>query len=164
MDTVDISSLDLGSIDFTPDWAKKEAAVVVGKTNQERDYSDRKKFDQKRAPSERKPGDRKTPYKKPFERRESVHEKITPLSIDIKILPDPKALGTIIRKLQQDCHAYKLKDLAYFFLDNLASVLLKITPKKDENAICEVVSTLSEPPTEQLLILEPSAVPVVALK
>ncbi len=132
MDTVDISSLDLGSIDFTPDWAKKEAAVVVGKTNQERDYSDRKKFDQKRAPSERKTGERKTPYKKPFERRESVSEKIKPLSVDVKILPDPKALGTIIRKLQQDPHAYKLKDLAYFYLDNLSSVLLKVTPKKGE--------------------------------
>ena len=43
-------------------------------------------------------------------------------------------LGTIIRKLQQDTHAYKLKDLAYFFLDNPSSVLLKITPKTKQNA------------------------------
>ena len=47
------------------------------------------------------------------------------------MLPETKALGTIIRKLQGDAHAYKLKDLAYFFLDNPSSVLLKITPKKD---------------------------------
>ena len=47
----------------------------------------------------------------------------------MKVLPETKALGTIIRKLQSDTHAYKLKDLAYFFLDNPSSVLLKITPR-----------------------------------
>ena len=29
--------LDLGSIDFTPDWAKKDAGVNVGKIRPERD-------------------------------------------------------------------------------------------------------------------------------
>ena len=29
--------LDLGSIDFTPDWAKKDAGVSVGKVRPERD-------------------------------------------------------------------------------------------------------------------------------
>ena len=52
----------------------------------------------------------------------------------MKILPETKALGTIIRKLQNDAHAYKLKDLAYFFLDNPSSVLLKITPRAPQDA------------------------------
>lgn len=143
MENVDISTLDLGSIDFTPDWAKKDAGVVVGKTSPSQEFGDKKPYDPKRQPSERKsfdrkgPQDRKGPFKKPFERRAPFAPRPKPLSVDIKILPDPKALGTIIRKLQQDSHAYKLKDLAYFFLDNLASVLLKITPKKDENGASE---------------------------
>lgn len=143
MDTVDTHSLDLGSFDFTPDWAKKDAGVVVGKTRPERDFGDKKPFDAKRGPSDRKSfdrkgnGDRKGSFKKPFERRAPFAPRPKPLSVDIKILPDPKALGTIIRKLQQDAHAYKLKDLAYFFLDNLSSVLLKITPKRDENGAGE---------------------------
>lgn len=143
MENLDISTLDLGSIDFTPDWAKKDAGVVVGKTSPANELGDKKPFDPKRQPSERKSfdrkgfQDRKGSFKKPFERRAPFAPRPKPLSVDIKILPDPKALGTIIRKLQQDSHAYKLKDLAYFFLDNLASVLLKITPKKDENGASE---------------------------
>lgn len=143
MENVDISTLDLGSIDFTPDWAKKDAGVVVGKTTPAREFEDKKSFDSTRQNSERKSFDRKGGqdrkglFKKPFERRANFVPRPKPLSVDIKILPDPKALGTIIRKLQQDSHAYKLRDLAYFFLDNLSSVLLKVSPKKDENGASE---------------------------
>lgn len=143
MENVDISNLDLGSIDFTPDWAKKDAGVVVGKTTPAREFEDKKSFDSTRQNSERKSfdrkggQDRKGSFKKPFERRANFVPRPKPLSVDIKILPDPKALGTIIRKLQQDSHAYKLRDLAYFFLDNLSSVLLKVSPKKDENGASE---------------------------
>ena len=136
--------LDLGSIDFTPDWAKKDAGVNVGKIRPERDdreegrgqreegrgfgkpFGDRKPFGE-RKPFAKKPfGD-----KKPFDRKPRFAERPKPLEAEVKVLPETKALGTIIRKLQSDTHAYKLKDLAYFFLDNPSSVLLKITPKKD---------------------------------
>lgn len=143
MENVDISTLDLGSIDFTPDWAKKDAGVVVGKTTPAREFEDKKSFDSTRQNSERKSfdrkggQDRKGSFKKPFERRANFVPRPKPLSVDIKILPDPKALGTVIRKLQQDSHAYKLRDLAYFFLDNLSSVLLKVSPKKNENGASE---------------------------
>ncbi len=143
MENLDISSLDLGSIDFTPDWAKKDAGVVVGKATPAREFEDKKSFDSTRQNSERKSFDRKGgqerkgSFKKSFERRANFVPRPKPLSVDIKILPDPKALGTIIRKLQQDSHAYKLRDLAYFFLDNLSSVLLKVSPKKDENGASE---------------------------
>ena len=139
------SILDLGSIDFTPDWAKKDAGVNVGKIRPERDdreegrgkreegrgfgkpFGDRKPFGE-RKPFAKKPfGD-----KKPFDRKPRFAEWPKPLDAEVKILPETKALGTIIRKLQADTHAYKLKDLAYFFLDNPSSVLLKITPKGEE--------------------------------
>ena len=132
--------LDLGSIDFTPDWAKKDAGVNVGKIRPERDergkgirdqgsgirksFGDRKPFGEKKPFSKKPFGDRK-----PFDRKPRFTERPKPLEAEVKILPETKALGTIIRKLQSDTHAYKLKDLAYFFLDNPSSVLLKITPK-----------------------------------
>ena len=124
--------LDLGSIDFTPDWAKKDAGVSVGKVrpesegrgNREQGTGNRKPFGEKKPFSKKPFGDRK-----PFDRKPRFAERPKPLEAEVKILPETKALGTIIRKLQADTHAYKLKDLAYFFLDNPSSVLLKITPK-----------------------------------
>ena len=133
--------LDLGSIDFTPAWAKKEAGVNVGKVRPEREERDQEpgKRDPRRSFGDRKPfgekrgfGDRKPFAKKPFDRRPRFEDRPKPLDVDVKILPETKALGTIIRKLQGDTHAYKLKDLAYFFLDNPSSVLLKITPKANQ--------------------------------
>ena len=121
--------LDLGSIDFTPAWAKKEAGVSVGKVRDQgsgfRDQGSGIR-DQKRTF-----GDKKPSGGKPFDRRPRFEDRPKPLDVEVKVLPETKALGTIIRKLQGDAHAYKLKDLAYFFLDNPSSVLLKITPKKD---------------------------------
>ena len=155
MDTEETPKLDLGSLgsfDFTPDWAKKDAGVTVGKTSSERSFGDRKPMDRGDRPPRRnfgdggKPqgrgdrpqgerkfgGDRKGGFgKKPFDRdrRPRFEDRPKPLDVEVKVLPETKALGTIIRKLQQDAHAYKLKDLAYFFLDNPSSILLKITPK-----------------------------------
>ena len=145
MDTVDTSTLDLsslGSLDFTPAWARKDAGVTIGKTTPERRSDDRRPAGDRKGPDrDRKAGGDRKPFdrdrkagggfgKKPFDRsRPRFEERPKPLNVDVKILPETKALGTIIRKLQQDFHAFKLKDLAYFFLDNPQSVLLKITPK-----------------------------------
>ena len=125
--SMDNEMLNLGSLDFTPDWARKDAGVKVsaprnaGAETRERgpmrDRSDRppRKFD-------RKPRTDMPRFQKPVEK---------PLAVEVKILPETHALGTIIRKIQNDQHAYKLKDLAYFFLDNPESILLKITPKPE---------------------------------
>ena len=139
--------LDLESIDFTPAWAKKEAGVNVGKVrdqgsgfrdqgsgirDQKRTFGDKKPFGECKPFGPKKPfGDKKPSGGKPFDRRPRFEDRPKPLDVEVKVLPETKALGTIIRKLQSDAHAYKLKDLAYFFLDNPSSVLLKITPKKD---------------------------------
>ena len=143
MDTEDTPQLDfgsLGNLDFTPDWAKKDAGVTVGKTSPERAFGEKKPFVKK--PFEKKPFDRdggksrrgfgdggKPRHGFRDGGKPRFEERPKPLDAEVKVLPETKALGTIIRKLQQDFHAYKLKDLAYFFLDNPASVLLKVTVK-----------------------------------
>ncbi len=150
--------LDLGSIDFTPEWAKKDAGVVVGKTTPVRESGERKPFADRRGGGGRAPDDRRSqsprgagprqgapgqkpgggrPFdrdrSRPFDRSQRSFDRPRPLDADVKILPETKALGTIMRKLQQDYHAYKLKDLAYFLLDNPSSVLLKISPKSPQH-------------------------------
>lgn len=122
--------LDLGSIDFTPDWAKKSAGVNIGKVRPERNFGDDKSRGERKGSSFGGRASEKKPFvKRSFDRKPRFVECERPLDAEVKVLPDTKALGTIIRKLQNDIHAYKLKDLAYFFLDNLSSVLLKVTPR-----------------------------------
>ncbi len=142
MEQEDTPKLDLGSLgsfDFTPDWAKKDAGVTVGKVRPARGetgrgkFGDRKSDGDKKKFGEGKPSGGGRPFggKRAFGERGKSRfaERPAPLDAEVKVLPETKALGTIIRKLQNDCHAYKLKDLAYFFLDNPESVLLKITPR-----------------------------------
>ena len=137
---VDLGSL--GAFDFTPSWAKSEQKVSVGKFRPEEGRGARedsrgpkKNFGDK--PPRRSFGEGgKKPFvdrKGGFERRPRFEERPRPLDCEVKILPETKALGTIIRKLQSDTHAYKLKDLAYFFLDNPQSILLKITLKAGQD-------------------------------
>lgn len=155
------NGLNLGAFDFTPDWAKRDAGVNVGKIRPERDdgRGGRDSKDGREAP--RKPfGDRK-PFgeRKPFVRRPLFEGRPRPLDVDVKVLPETKALGTVFRKLQGDRHAYKLKDLAHFFLDNPSSVLLKITPRATQAPqaaffqckACGFVSTREEDVAEHAL-------------
>ena len=146
MDAQETPKLDLGSIDFTPAWARKAAGVSAGNIRPEQPAS-RNAGEGQRRQGERKPfaqGERK-PFgqgeRKPFgerrEQRQRLPERPKPLDVEVKVLPETKALGTIIRKLQGDFHAYKLKDLAYFLLDNPSSVLLKITPKAAEGGAAQ---------------------------
>jgi hypothetical protein len=137
---VDLSSL--GSFDFTPAWAKNgEKKVTVGNERQQESESEARRPMRRGdgAPRAMRPqsggrngegfrrgGDFKGAPRPQRQRRE---DRPAPLDAEIKVLPESKALGTIIRRLQNDVHAYKLKDLAYFFLDNPGSVSLKITPR-----------------------------------
>ena len=163
MSTEEAPKVDLGSLgafDFTPDWAKKDAGVTVGKTSPVRNFGDRSQGDR---PKGRGPEGGKKPFRKfdgprkPFDgpRKPRFEDRPKPLQAEVKILPETKALGTIIRKLQQDTHAYKLKDLAYFFLDNPSSVLLKVT-MKDETKFhqckaCGFASTKEEDVVDHIL-------------
>ena len=63
--------LDLGSIDFTPDWAKKDAGVNLGKIRPERDGDRKGMMDEgrgmRKSLGDRKPFGEKKPFsKKPF--------------------------------------------------------------------------------------------------
>ena len=163
MSTEEAPKVDLGSLgafDFTPDWAKKDAGVTVGKTSPVRNFGDRPQGDR---PKGRGPEGGKKPFRKfdgprkPFDgpRKPRFEDRPKPLQAEVKILPETKALGTIIRKLQQDTHAYKLKDLAYVFLDNPSSVLLKVT-MKDETKFhqckaCGFASTKEEDVVDHIL-------------
>lgn len=52
--------------------------------------------------------------------------------LEIRVLPDQKALGGIIRKIQTTHRAYPLRDIARLFLDNDASYQLRVEPVKGE--------------------------------
>ncbi len=121
---IEDTKLSIGAFDFTPDWAKKDAGVNIGKT--------RPLSEERTGEKPRQTEGRFNAKKKSFSRSQAPRpkfEQLPPFTADIKVLPDTKALGTIIKKLQHDTHAFKLKDLAYFFLDNPSSVLLKVVPK-----------------------------------
>ena len=58
---------------------------------------------------------------------------IAPLDADVRILPSPKDIGTIINKIKSSHVAYPLKQLAYFFLDHPEACILRVSPKKPKN-------------------------------
>lgn len=148
---VNISSL--GSFDFTPDWARKSAGVTVGSAaepQERRNPRPQRDDGDRRPPRDRFKNDRfGKSGARPFEKRRGdapqARERVQRLEAEITILPETKALGTIIRKLQNDTHAYKLRDLAQFFLDNPQSILLKVVPKGDIRFFqCKVCSFASD--------------------
>ena len=132
MENTKAEAVDLSTVDFTftPSWARKEAGVDSGGIS----GSDGGRRETVGRPLPRG-GDRPAPRGKPSGRPprartgEPPRERREHVEFETKVLPETSALGTVIRKLQQDFHAYKLKDLAYFFLDNPASVLLRMSPR-----------------------------------
>ena len=56
---------------------------------------------------------------------------IKPMDADIRILPNQKDLGAIIRKIISSHQAYPLKQLANLFLDNPASCVVRVAPRKN---------------------------------
>jgi hypothetical protein len=149
----DATKIDLGQFDFTPDWAKKDAGVVVGRTSAGREGGDARQrrddrrtaaggFSSRQGPSGAGRDDRRGGFARrgPGAARPQFREREAPLDAEIKILPETKALGTVMRKLQQGFLAYKLKDLAYFFLDNPSSVLMKVSPRRSDDARREQVT------------------------
>ncbi len=54
------------------------------------------------------------------------------LPLEIRVLPEQKALGAVIRRIQTSHRAFPLRDIAWLFLDNPASCLIRIEPIKDQ--------------------------------
>ncbi len=89
--------------------------------------------------------------RRPEERRDfrPVREELPPLPLEIRVLPDQKALGAVIRKIQTSHRAYPLRDIARLFLDNDAAYQIRIEPAKGETIplfLCKVcgIPALSE--------------------
>jgi len=127
--------VDLGAIDFTPDWAKKAAGVSTGRLTPERGERAAARPEQDGRAERRqggenaRKGDGKRVKRANFASLRGPFVKPKPLDADIKVLPESKALGTFLRKIQMSHQAYKLKELALFLLDNPEAVLLKVTPR-----------------------------------
>ena len=144
-----------GSFDFTPDWVKGKAddkkkferfsddsnrrdggefrkGGLRGRDDKSRNRGDfrgrdgarRSDFRDRKNNGERRGGE----FRKP-------REFIKPLDAVIRILPSQKDLGTIIRKIQTTHYAYPLKQLAYLILDNPGACVLRVSPKKDGEAV-----------------------------
>ena len=58
-------------------------------------------------------------------------EEIPDLPVEIRFLPDQKALAGIVRKIQTTHRAYPLRDLARLFLDNPEACLIRLQLKKE---------------------------------
>jgi hypothetical protein len=54
-----------------------------------------------------------------------------PLPFDIRLLPEQKALGAVIRRIQSSRRAYPMRDVMRLFLHNDAALLFRIEPLKD---------------------------------
>ncbi len=55
-----------------------------------------------------------------------------PVPFELLLLPEQKALGTIIRRIQTSHRAYPLRDIAHLFLDNPASCLMRLEVRKEQ--------------------------------
>lgn len=57
-----------------------------------------------------------------------------PLPFDIRLLPEQKALGAVIRRIQISRRAYPMRDVMRLFLRNDAALLFRIEPLKEAGA------------------------------
>ena len=64
--------------------------------------------------------------------RPQPRPEVPQLPLEIRVLPEQKALGAVIRRIQTSHRAFPLRDIAWLFLDNPASCLIRIEPVKDQ--------------------------------
>ncbi len=73
------------------------------------------------------------------DRREAPQQRERPvLPIEIRILPEQKALGAVIRHIQTSNKAFPLRDIAELFLAKPASCLLRIETAKEQEQPIEM--------------------------
>ncbi len=81
-------------------------------------------------------GDRSERYDRPHHAAPHyarVEEEAPSMPLEVRVLPEQKALGAVMRRIQTTHRAYPLRDLAALFLDNPNSCLLRAEPLKNEN-------------------------------
>ncbi|MBQ7191123.1 MAG: hypothetical protein IJR99_17100 [Kiritimatiellae bacterium] len=87
---------------------------------------------ERRAPEDRPHGDRRNGGRRPDGGRPPRREYLPPLPLEIRVLPEQKALGAVIRKIQTTRRAFPLRDLVMLFLNNPNSCQFRIEPRKEE--------------------------------
>lgn len=149
-DDAAVSETDFTLI-FAPSWARQapDAARHAGGRQEAEEPRERPRFDRERRDRGPRPGgdrDRRPPRDRdgrpprsgahrPGPAREAeyrpLREELPSLPLDIRILPEQKALAAIVRRIQTSHRAYPLRDLARLFLDNPASCLVRIENAKN---------------------------------
>lgn len=152
-----LSPDDLLSLSFAPDWARSGSSesrtVQQFRTREDRPRFD-KSDDRRPRPFRRDGGASDRPKKtfsdnldrKPnrfndqpvgrFDDRGPSHfrrqEEIPELPLELRVLPEQKALGAMMRRIQGSHKAYPLRDLAALFLDNPNSCHVKAESLKGD--------------------------------
>ncbi len=152
-ETVDLSGI--GAFDFTPDWAKGKSDDKSryarfdpdeegrGRSEPRRGYGEKgrspaRQRDMRGDMQRRETAGRGTPAfgqqrredgrgNRPF--RREARPFVRPLDADVRILPNQKDLGAVIRKIQTSHLAYPLRQLERLFLDNPAACMLRVAPR-----------------------------------
>lgn len=81
---------------------------------------------------DRKFAENRTQQPRHFERRYDRRPEYPPLPLEIRLLPESKALGSVIRHVQSSLRAFPLRDIANLFLDKPGSCLLRMEALKDQ--------------------------------
>ena len=67
-----------------------------------------------------------------YRSRDQYQQQQPALPLEIRVLPEQKALGAVIRRIQTSHRAFPLRDIAWLFLDNPNSCLIRLEPLKDQ--------------------------------
>jgi len=154
---VDLSGI--GSFDFTPDWAKgkpddksryarfeprderddRPARGRAGaRPSRDDDHSGKPRFSGGPRSGERNRfgdkdrfsgGSRSRATDDDRGPRREPRQFVKPLDAEVRILPNQKDLGGIIRKIQTSHLAYPMRQLERLFLENPGSCMLRVTPR-----------------------------------
>ena len=145
-------------LDFAPSWARAEASVNIKHSREHSPRSDRDRRPERREKPQARPrredagqdrqkrGPRRDDERnrradanasrqggRPRQGERSRREFIPRLPLEVRVLPEQKALGAIMRRIQTSHCAFPLRDLAMLFLDKPASCILRLEPLKGED-------------------------------
>lgn len=138
-------------LDFAPSWARAEASVNIESSREQSTADDRGRSERpprgassdkgrdvrdnrhlrKQAPRHGKDRGAAAPSSRP-NRDRPRREFVPRLPLEVRVLPEQKALGAIMRRIQTSHCAFPLRDLAALFLDKPASCQLRLEPLKGE--------------------------------
>lgn len=139
---------------FAPSWARQEPGEVIApgvrfahddnRPPRRIDRDDRRgPRPQRRSDGDGRParGDRPTRPDRPFDQRgprpprqpaQHIEVPRAPLAIDVRFMPDSKALAAIIRRIQTTHRAYPFRDIVKLFQKDDAGMAVRIEARKEQ--------------------------------